>query len=156
EHRRVLDDRQHLVAHLHHDRVRVAVGHQAREAAPAGHPVAAGVVDDDQVGPAGLGALGGQAGARAGADDHAAGVERRPQLRAGLVAGHRSSSSSLSAIASANSGSLMLWSDSITSTLSSRYSRSAANSAASASTSSNGWPGASIIETPPSGRKSAV
>ena len=48
-------------AHLHHDRVGVAVGHQAGQRAAAGHPVAAGVVDDDQVGAAGLGALGRQA-----------------------------------------------------------------------------------------------
>ena len=41
-------------------------------------------------------------GARAGADDHAAAGERRAQPGAGLVAGHRSSSSSLAAIASAN------------------------------------------------------
>ena len=111
-----LHDRQHLAAHLHHDRVRVAVRHQPGQRAAARHPVAAGVVDDDQVGAALLGALGREAGAGAGADDHAAGVERRAQLRACLVAGHRRYPSSLSAIASANSGSLTLQSISTSST----------------------------------------
>ena len=69
QHRRVAGDRQHLAGHVHHDRVGVAVGHQAGERAAARHPVAARVVDDDQVGAAVLGALGRQAGARAGADD---------------------------------------------------------------------------------------
>ena len=52
------DDRQHLAGHVHDDLVGVAVGHHAAEAAAAGHAEAAGVVDDDQVDAAGLGALG--------------------------------------------------------------------------------------------------
>ena len=35
EHRRVLDDRQHLAGHVHDDRVRVAVGHQPGQRAAA-------------------------------------------------------------------------------------------------------------------------
>src|SRR5699024_11755288 len=46
QHRRVLDHRKHLVRHLHHDGVRVAVGHQAGQRSAAGHPVPPGVVDD--------------------------------------------------------------------------------------------------------------
>jgi hypothetical protein len=78
---------EHL-AHLHDDRVRVAVGHQPGERAAAGHPEAPGVVDDDEVDAAGLLALGREARAGAGADDHAAGVQRRAQPRARLVARH--------------------------------------------------------------------
>ena len=73
--RHVLDDRQHLGGHLDDDRVGVAVGEQPGERAAAGHPVAAGVVDDDQVGAAGLGHLGRDAGAGAAADDRLAGVD---------------------------------------------------------------------------------
>ena len=64
-----LHDRQHLLRHVLDDRVGVAVGQQAGEAAAPGHPVAAGVVDDDQVDAAALGELGRDAGAGAGADD---------------------------------------------------------------------------------------
>ena len=67
-----LDDRQDLARHLDDDRVGVAVRHQAGEAAAARHPVAARVVDDDQVDPAGLGALGREARAGAPADDRPA------------------------------------------------------------------------------------
>src|SRR5581483_10637472 len=59
------------------------------QGAAPGHPVAAGVVDDDQVGPTGLGALGRQAGPRSGADDQPAGLERGPEPGTGLGAGHR-------------------------------------------------------------------
>ena len=72
EHGRVPHDRQHLGRHLDDDRVRVAVGHHARQRAAAGHPVAPRVVDDDQVAAARLGALRGEAGAGAGADDRPA------------------------------------------------------------------------------------
>ena len=58
--------------HVDDDRVGVAVGQQPGERAAAGHAVAAGVVDDDQVDAAGLGALGREARARAGADDRLA------------------------------------------------------------------------------------
>ena len=64
-------------------------------------------------------------------------------------------SSSLATIACANSGSLMFISSSISSTPPPTL-RSSSNSAASASGSWKGWPSASIIETPPSGRNSAV
>ena len=58
EDRRVAHDRQHLAGHLHDDRVGVAVRHQPGERAAPGHPVAAGVVDHDQVDAARLVALG--------------------------------------------------------------------------------------------------
>ena len=60
---------KHLAGHLDDDAVGVAVGHQAGERAAPGHAVAPGVVDDDEVGAARLGALGGDAGAGAAADD---------------------------------------------------------------------------------------
>ena len=66
ENRGVLHDGQHLGAHLDDDLVRVAVGKQARERAAAGHAEAAGVVDDEDVGAAGLSRL--RRDARAGAD----------------------------------------------------------------------------------------
>jgi len=69
EHRRVLDDRQHLRGHLDHDGVRVAVGKQAGQRAAACHAVAPRVVDDQQVGAARLGAFRRDARARAAADD---------------------------------------------------------------------------------------
>ena len=50
---------QHFAGHLHHDRVGVAVGHHAGKRAAAGHAVAAGIVDDDQVDAAGFLAFGG-------------------------------------------------------------------------------------------------
>ena len=49
---------QHLAGHFLDDRVGIAVGHQARHRAPSGHAEPAGVVDDDQVDPAGLLAFG--------------------------------------------------------------------------------------------------
>ena len=58
--------------HLDDDLVGVAVGEQPGQRAAAGHPVPAGVVDDDEVDPAGLLALGRQARARAAADDRLA------------------------------------------------------------------------------------
>ena len=60
----------------------------AGEGAAPGHPIAAGVVDDDQVGAARFGALGGQARAGARADDGAPGLDLRPQARQRFFAGH--------------------------------------------------------------------
>lgn len=57
QHRRVLDDRQHFGAHLDHDLVRVAVRKQARQRPASRHAETAGIVDDEDVGPAGLGRL---------------------------------------------------------------------------------------------------
>src|ERR687897_506253 len=155
QHRRVVHDREHLAAHVHDDRVGVAVRQQPGQRAATRHPVAARVVDDDQIRPAGFGALGRQARSRAGPDDDAAAVERRAELGARLVARHRRPrmySSSWAAIAIANSSSLMLWSSSTSSTSEPpRPSRKESNSAASASGSWNGWPSASIIDTPFSG-----
>ena len=84
----VPDDRQHLARHVDDDRVGVAVRHQPRERAAAGHAVAARVVDDDQVDAAGLGALGREPGARAGADHRPAARDRRLQPRKRLGALH--------------------------------------------------------------------
>src|SRR5262249_26290459 len=72
QHRRLFDYGEHLAGHVHDDLVGVAVGHHAREAAATGLPEAAGVVDDDQVDAAGLGAFGADAGAGAAADDRLA------------------------------------------------------------------------------------
>jgi hypothetical protein len=67
--RRVPDHRQHLVRHLHDDVVGVAVGQQTGQGAPPRHPVAAGVVDHDEVDATGLLPLGRQPGAGASAYD---------------------------------------------------------------------------------------
>ena len=80
EHRRVLDHRQHLLRHVDDDLVGVAVGEQARRRAAAGHAVAAGIVDDDEVDAAGLLALGGKAGAGAAADDRHARLDHALEL----------------------------------------------------------------------------
>ena len=55
-----------------HDAVGVAIGHHAGERAAAGHAVAAGIVDHDQIGAAVFLAFGRNAGAGAGADDRLA------------------------------------------------------------------------------------
>ena len=86
EHRRVLDDGQDLAGHLHDDRVGVAVGHQPGQAPPAGHPEPARVVDDDQVDPARLGALGAQARPGAAADDRRARGDLPPERVENLAA----------------------------------------------------------------------
>ena len=135
QHRHVPDDRQDLGGHLDDDPVRVAVGQQAGERAAAGHPVAARVVDDHQVGAAGLGHLGRDAGAGAAADDR----DARPSIWArsrrvisargmngmsallpdGWAAGSAlaaSIASRRSAMASAKAGSLMCRSSSTSST----------------------------------------
>ncbi|MGY4331716.1 hypothetical protein ACVWWG_006133 [Bradyrhizobium sp. LB7.2] len=69
EHWRPGHDGQHFAGHFQHDGVGVAVSHQSRERAAAGHAVATGIVDDDEVDTAGLLAFGRQAGACAAADD---------------------------------------------------------------------------------------
>ena len=118
--RRLLHDREHLARHVDDDLVRVAVRHQPGERAAPAHPVAARVVDDDQVGAAGLGALRREARAGARADDRAAGVDLRAQPRERLGPRHdaarRISSCSRFAIARANAGSLTSASTSCTST----------------------------------------
>ena len=70
--RRVRHDGQHLGGHLHDDAVGVPVGHETGQRAAARHAVSTGVVDDDEVRPAGLGALGGDACPGAAADDRPA------------------------------------------------------------------------------------
>ena len=96
QHRRVLDHRQHLARHVLDDLVGVAIGEQPRRRAAAGHAVAAGIVDDDQVDAAGLLGLGGQAGAGAAADDRLAGRDHLAEFFEDLLArygGHFSVSS---------------------------------------------------------------
>ena len=65
----VLRDGQDFAGHVHDDLVGVAVGHHAAQVAAARHAETAGVVNDDQVDAARLGAVGGDAGAGAAADD---------------------------------------------------------------------------------------
>ena len=91
EHRRAPDHRQHLGRHLDHDRVGVAVGEQAGERAAAGHAVAAGVVDDDEVDAARLLALGREPGAGAAADDRLAARDHAAELlqESGALEAHR-------------------------------------------------------------------
>ena len=72
QHRRARGHRQHLARHFDDDLVGVAIGEQAGERAAAGHAVAAGIVDDDEVDAARLLAFGGKAGAGAAADDRLA------------------------------------------------------------------------------------
>ena len=81
EDRDVLDDGQDFGRHVDDDRIGVAVGHHPRQRAAPGHAVAARVVDDDQVGAAGLGALGREARAGAGSDDRPPARDRGVQLR---------------------------------------------------------------------------
>ena len=66
---RALHDGQDLAGHVHDDAVGVAIGHHARQRAAPRHAEPPGVVDDDQVDAAGLGALGAEAGAGPAADD---------------------------------------------------------------------------------------
>ncbi|MPN49692.1 hypothetical protein SDC9_197314 [bioreactor metagenome] len=58
-------DGQHFGAHVHNDRVRVAVRKQPGQRAVPGHPVPARIVDDQHIHAAGFAAFGGDA--RAGA-----------------------------------------------------------------------------------------
>jgi hypothetical protein len=52
EHRRSLHHRQDFPRHVDDDGIGVAIGQQTGERAAAGHAIAAGIVDHDQVGPA--------------------------------------------------------------------------------------------------------
>src|SRR5690606_13568341 len=163
EHRRVLDHREHLPGHLHDDVVGIAVGHEARQRSAARHAVAPGIVDDDQVDAARLLRLGGKTRARAAADDRHA--VRDLAVKAGEDFGtvgpaHASLSwfsiiRKFSTSAAAKAGSLMWRSSSRSCRLSaaSQPVRIASKSARSASGSSNGWPGASMADTPLSGRR---
>ena len=94
EDRRLLHDREHLVGHLLDDLVGVAVREETRGAAAAGHPVAARVVDDQQVDAARLLAHGGEPGAGAAADDRLAArdllAESLQNALPGIVHAHES------------------------------------------------------------------
>ena len=90
------DARLHLVSALDgrpqaaHGRVhpvQTAIPGAHGQRAAAGHAVAAGVVDDHEVGAAGLGHLGRDAGAGAAADDRPAGLDLRPEAPGDLGAG---------------------------------------------------------------------
>ena len=104
--------------------VGVAIGHQAGERAAAGHAVAAGIVDHDEVDAAGFLAFGGQAGAGAAADDRLAArdhvvelvedglpFESRHRLTSGRLrvraAVRHAARESAATSAAANAGSLM-------------------------------------------------
>ena len=115
----------------------------ARERAAPGHPVAARVVDDDQVGAARLGALGREAGAGAGADDRPARLDLGAQPGEGLVAGHRALAHELVQAVGhrlANVGVVDVRVELAHVDESSRPSRSAPTSASSAAGSWKGWP----------------
>ena len=84
-----LDDRKHLRRHLDDDGVRVAVGQEAGQRPAPCHPVAARVVDDDQVGSAGLGTLGREARARSCADDRPSLCDLGPEPLERLLSRHR-------------------------------------------------------------------
>ena len=73
QHWRVLHRGKHFVRHLLHDLVGVAEGHQAGERTAAGHAVAPGVVDHDEIDSARLFALRADARPRTAADDWQAG-----------------------------------------------------------------------------------
>jgi hypothetical protein len=62
ENGRLLDDRENLRGHLHHDAVGITIGHEACQRSASGHAISARIVDDDQVGAAGFGTFGGKAG----------------------------------------------------------------------------------------------
>ena len=92
QHRRALDDRQHLARHLDHDGIGVAVGEQAGERAAARHAITAGIIDDDKVDAARLLAFRREADARAAADNRLATRRHGPELiheRRPVEGGHR-------------------------------------------------------------------
>ena len=142
----VPDHGQHFAGHFHHHAVGIAIGHQPGQRAAPGHTVPSGIVDHDQVNSAGLFAFGGQAGARAAADDRRAGIAHGAEpghqfgtvehgyspavLRRGAVWKVRN----VCTIRAANSGSLILWGTRISWRVAFWFtvSSSAANSAASA------------------------
>ena len=73
DHGDFLHDRQHFkLADLHRHGVSVAVSHQAAARAVSGHAEAAGIVNDDEVGPAAFDEFGADARAGAGGDDRLA------------------------------------------------------------------------------------
>src|SRR5690606_2612567 len=165
EYRRSADHRQHLARHVDDDLVGVAVGEHPGQRPASRHPVAAGVVDDDQVGPACLLALRRQPRSRPGTDDGLTPFDHRPQPRqdrGSRLCRHHTrsgcwSSSSIWCVTartrSANASSLMCastrsttwWPDAM------KVDSIASNRAASAAGSWNGCPGASSIDTPRSG-----
>ena len=71
--RRVPYHGKYLGGHLHDDPVGVPVRHETGQRAATRHAISAGVVDDDEVRPTRLGALGGDARAGAASDDGPAG-----------------------------------------------------------------------------------
>ena len=160
EHRRLPHDRQHLARHVDDDRVRVAVRHQPGERAAAAHAVAAAVVDDDQVGAAGLGELRREARAGAGADDRrpaATWARSRASASSRVIAAPSISSCSRSAIAVANAGSLIVLVALVHLDRAARASRAGPRAAPRRPRGrGTAGPSTAIIETPPSGTKSAV
>ena len=93
EDRRVFHDREDLVGHLLDDLIGIPVREEARRTSPAGHAVAARVVDDEQIDAARLFALRGEARACAAADDRFAArdllAESFQNALPGIVDGHQ-------------------------------------------------------------------
>ena len=75
QHGRVPHHGKHFGSHFDHDGVGVPIRHQARQRTPAGHAVAPGVVDDDQIGAAGLRKLCRDSRSGAAADNRPAGAD---------------------------------------------------------------------------------
>ena len=71
--------------HVDYNVIRITVRHQPRKGSPAGHAEPAAIVDDDQIAAAGLDELGGQADARAGANNGLTGVDALSELLEDLL-----------------------------------------------------------------------
>ncbi len=82
QHRNLANDGQYFARHLQDDGIGVAVGHEAGQGSSPGHTVAARIVNDDEVGACGFGALGGDSSSRAGAQDGCSpGAARSPSVQ---------------------------------------------------------------------------
>lgn len=89
EHGSARDDGQDLARHLEHGGVGVPVRHEPRERAAPRHAEAPRVVDDDEIGAAGLGGLGREPDAGARADDGLLGGDGGAEAREELGARDR-------------------------------------------------------------------
>src|SRR5579875_390094 len=171
-------DGQDLTSHIDDNRVRIAIRHHPGKRAAAGHAKSSGVVGDDQICTAELGALGRQARARADPDKKMTarhggyklgfpisfiGIHNSPflgsafELTSFVVTPNNALSSKNSCAArSAKTGSLILASTSITDIPCFKHERSSSKQAWSASGFQKGPPGESNIENPRRGRRIPV